>query len=97
MPDGRGKAPSAYDGVDGTALAKYSVGLAAQVSLLFGFLAAIDAVLVYFPSVQVPFAANVAFLYAFNLKSSLFSILPNSKNEGRKITDKDKETREYLS
>lgn len=95
MPNGGGKQPSAYDGVDGTALAKYSVGLAAQMSLLYGFLAAIDAVLVCFPSVKVPFAANVAFLYAFNLKSSLLSILPSSKNEPRKITDKDKGTQEY--
>ena len=95
MPNGGGKESSAYDGMDWTALAKYSVGLAAQMSFLFGFLAAIDAVLVCFPSVEVPFAANVAFLYSFNLKSSLFSILPSSKIEGRKITDKDKGTQEY--
>ena len=97
MPDdGGGKAASsAYGGLDWTALAKYSVGLAAQTSLLFGFLSAIDAVLARFPSVEVPFAANAAFLYAFNLRSSLFSILPSSKIEGRKITDKDKGTQEY--
>ena len=64
-------------------------------ALLFGFLAAIDAALGFFPSVTVPFAVNVAFLYAFNLRSSLFSILPSSKNEGRKITDRDKGTQEY--
>jgi len=90
-----GKEPSAYGGVDGMALAKYSVGLAAQMSLLFGFLSAIDAALVRFPSVGMPFAANVAFMYAFSLKSSLFSILPSSKNEGRKITDEGKGTQEY--
>ena len=97
MPDdGGGKAStSAYGGLDWTALAKYSVGLAAQTSLLFGFLSAIDAVLARFPAVEVPFAANAAFLYAFNLRSSLFSILPSSKIEGRKITDKDKGTQEY--
>jgi len=94
-PSAGGNEPRAYSGVDGTALAKYSVGLAAQMSLLFGFLAAIDAALVRFPSVGVPFAANVAFMYAFSLKSSLFSILPSSKNEGRKITDEDKGTQEY--
>ena len=93
-PSAGGKEPSAYGGVDGTALAKYSVGLAAQMSLLFGFLSSIDAALIRFP-VGVPFAANVAFMYAFSLKSSLFSILPSSRVEGRKITDEDKGTQEY--
>jgi tryptophan-rich sensory protein len=92
---GGGEKPSAYGGVDVTALTKWSVGIAAQMSLLFGFLAAIDAALGCFPSVKVPFAANVAFLYAFNLRSSVFSILPSSKNEGRKIKDEDKGTQEY--
>ena len=32
----------------------------------------------------------MAFPYAFNLRSSVFSILPSSKNEGRKIKDEDK-------
>jgi len=93
-PSAGGKEPSAYGGVDGTALAKYSMGLAAQMSLLFGFLSSIDAALIRFP-VGVPFAANVAFMYAFSLKSSLFSILPSSRVEGRKITDEDKGTQEY--
>ena len=77
------------------ALRKYSMGLAAQMSLLFGFLTAIDAALGCFPSVRVPFAANVAFLYAFNVRSSVFSILPSPKTEGRKVTDEQKGTQEY--
>ena len=77
--------PIVYEKVDWAALGKYSVGLVAQVSLLFGFLTAIDQILAhhYFSSVKVPFAANVIFLYVFNLKSSLFSILPSSSSEER--------------
>lgn len=86
MPNG-GESSFVYDKVDVAALGKYSVGLAGQVSLLFGFLAAVDKILARFSSVKVPFWANVIFLYAFNLKSSLFSLLPNSISEGRKLTD----------
>eukprot|EP00593_Proboscia_inermis_P000611 CAMPEP_0171299880 /NCGR_PEP_ID=MMETSP0816-20121228/8753_1 /TAXON_ID=420281 /ORGANISM="Proboscia inermis, Strain CCAP1064/1" /LENGTH=93 /DNA_ID=CAMNT_0011776051 /DNA_START=24 /DNA_END=301 /DNA_ORIENTATION=- len=74
---GDGIEPSVYDGVDWIALVKYTVGIAAQLSFLFAFLTGIDQTLARF-SLRIPFAANVIFFYAFNLKSSLFSILPTS-------------------
>jgi len=76
---------SIYETIDWTALVKYSVGLAGQLSLLFGFLTGMDKILAHYSSLKVPFAANVVFLYLFNLKSSLFSILPNSMSERRKL------------
>lgn len=78
-----------YDKVDKAALGKYSVGVATQLSLLFGFFTALDRILAHFSSVEVPFVANVIFLYAFNVRSSLFSILPNTNRdgEGRKLTE----------
>jgi len=80
-----------YDQVDWTALVKYAVGIAVQMSFLFGFFTGVDKILAhhYFsssPISRVPFALNVAFLYAFNLITSLFSILPSSNNERRKPT-----------
>lgn len=90
IPNGGGRSPYiVYDKVDKAALFKYSVGLATQVSLLFGFFTAVDRILAHFPSVKVPFVANVIFLYAFSLRSSLFSILPNtnSDSEGSKLTE----------
>jgi len=78
-----------YDTIDWTALVKYSIGLTGQLSLLFGFFSGIDKILAHYPSIQIPFVVNVIFLYLFNLKSSLFSILPNSKNERRKLNQEN--------
>jgi len=75
-----------YDTIDWTALVKYPVGLAGQLFLLFGFFTGIDKILAHYSLLsRVPFAVNVVFLYLFNLKSSLFSTLPVSKSEGRKL------------
>lgn len=80
---GENSSPFVYDRVDGTALCKYSAGIVTQMSLLFGLFTALDRILAHFSSFRVPFAANVLFLYAFNLKSSFFSILPSSSSEER--------------
>merc|ERR1719162_1087711 len=77
-----------YDSIDWTALlVKYPIGLAGQLLLLFGLFTGIDKLLAQpsFPLTKVPFAINAVFLYGFNLKSSLFSLLPNSQSEQRKI------------
>jgi len=77
---------SSYDAIDWTALVKYPVGLAGQLLLVFGFFTGIDTILAHYSSLKVPFLANVVFLYLFKLKYSLFSLLPNSMSERRKIT-----------
>jgi len=82
-PSGGGASKS-YEKVDWKAVAVYPLGLVAQVSLMFVFLAGVDKVVAHF-SLKVPFVANAIFLYAFNLKSALFSILPNKRDDGRKM------------
>ena len=82
-----------YDSIDWTAfLVKYPIGLAGQLLLLFGLFTGIDALLALPSSpltTKVPFAINVVFLYMFNVKSSLFSLLPNSPREQRKLQLED--------
>ena len=82
--NGGGRKASYYDKIDWKAIAKYSTGLAAQMSLIFGFLTGIDKIVVHF-SFKVPFALNFVLFYAFNLKSSLFSILPSRRSDGLKM------------
>ena len=82
-----------YDSIDWTALlVKYPIGLAGQLLLLFGLFTGIDTLLALPSSpltTKVPFAINVVFLYGFNIKSSLFSLLPNSPREQRKLQRED--------
>jgi len=83
---------STYEKLDTEALIKYPLGLAAQTALMFGFLTGIDKMLAYFspPLMKpLPFVVNFVFLYAFNLKSSFFSILPNKKSDGRKLNQEN--------
>lgn len=75
---------SSYDKIDWSALVKYPVGLAVQMALMFGFLTGVDKTVAHF-SLKIPLAVNFLFLYAFNLKSSLFSIFPQKKSDGRKM------------
>jgi len=78
--------PPQHDRIDWTTAVKYPVGLAGQWSLLFGLFHTIDTVRSrYYPSLHPPFLLNVAFLYFFNLKASVFSLLPNSKDERLKL------------
>lgn len=85
---GSTSSPSSYDKVDWAALIKYPVAVAVQLSLMFGFFTGIDKVVAHY-SLKVPFALNCVFLYSFNLKSSLFSIMPNKKSDGRKLTQEN--------
>lgn len=79
---------SSYDKVDWTALIKYPVGVAVQMSLIFGFLTGVDKLVAHF-SLKVPFAVNFLFLYAFSIKSSLFSILPSKKSGTKEQKQED--------
>ena len=76
---------SPYTHVDWSAMARYSMGLSVQMAFLFGFLIVVDLLVAKLPLQQIPFVVNFLFLYAFNLKSSLFSILPQRKSDGRKL------------
>ena len=83
--NGGGRKLSKYDNVDWSALVKYTFGLATQMSLMFGFLTGIDKVIERY-ALKVPFAIDFLFFYAFNLKSSLFSILPSRRSDGLKLS-----------
>jgi len=90
--DGRGPSsavPSTMmNKIDWNAMVKYSVGLTVQMSLIYGFFTGIDKIVARF-SLKIPFWANVAFLYGFNLKSSFFSILPGKRSDERKLKQED--------
>lgn len=83
--NGGARKPTTYDKVDWSALVKYAVGLAAQMSLMFGFLTGLDKAISHY-ALKVPFAVNVILFYAFNLKASLFSILPSRRSDGLKMS-----------
>jgi benzodiazapine receptor len=71
---------------DFAAVGKYALGLAVQMSLIFGVLTGIDKTLAKF-AIQIPFSANILFLYAFNLKTPSFSILPQKEETVSKRDD----------
>lgn len=75
--------------VDFGAIFKYVIGLTAQTSLIYAFLAiCIDKLLVStllkgrLGLQSIPIWANFLFFYVFNLMTSLFSILPINKQRG---------------
>lgn len=70
--------------VDYGAIGKWAVSLTGQVALIFGLLSGIDMLLAKY-SIKIPFYANIAFFYLFNLKTSIFSLLPNKKTEQQKL------------
>jgi len=78
-----------YKKVDLVALSKYSTGLGIQMALIFVFLAEIDNILASL-SLKIPFFCNFLFFYMFNLKSSIFSILPNRKRSREKNSEGQK-------
>lgn len=79
---------SSYEKIDWEALVKYPVGLGVQMALIFGFLKGVDKIVSYY-SLKIPFGLSMIFLYAFNLKSSLFSIFPQKKTDGQKLTQEN--------
>jgi len=71
-----------YTQIDWAALAKYSVGLATQMALIYSTFTVLDKVIAMAQrkwAFQIPTAIHFVFLYAFNLRTSFFSILPNQK------------------
>ena len=69
--------------VDWTSIMKYTIGLTVQMVLLYGFLRVLDYV-VASTFLTIPFGVNVLLLYVFNLKTSVFSILTQTKGSERK-------------
>jgi len=65
--------------IDFVAIGKYGAALAIQMSLIFGLFTGIDFLLAKYATIKVPFAVNFIFFYFFNLKTSIFSPLPNKK------------------
>ena len=83
VPNG-GASFTSYDKMDWAALTKYSVGLVVQLSLMFGLFTGIDKIVSSFQW-KVPFLVHFLFLYGFNLKASVFSILPNKRSSEEKL------------
>ena len=69
--------------VDWTSIMKYTIGLTVQMVLLYGFLSVLD-FLVASTFLIIPFGVNFFLLYVFNLKTSVFSILTQTKGSERK-------------
>ena len=69
--------------VDWTSIMKYTIGLTVQMVLLYGFLSVLDYV-VASTFLTIPFGVNFLLLYGLNLKTSVFSILTQTKGSERK-------------
>lgn len=74
--------------IDYVAVCKWVTSLTVQTAAAMGVLAMIDSLLARF-SLKVPFYANVAFFYFFNLTTSAFSLLPNRGKEQQKLEQAD--------
>lgn len=75
--------------VDYGAIGKWITSLTVQTALIMGVFTGIDKLVSRF-SLKIPFYANVVFFYIFNLKSSIFSLLPNRQNkEQQKLRQQD--------
>ena len=66
--------------MDFAAIGKYGAALTVQLSLIYGLLAGIDAIVAKY-TVKIPFYVNVIFFYSFNLITSIFSPLPSKRPE----------------
>ena len=77
--------PSTREGraaVDFGAIAKYSIGLALQLSLIFGVLTGMDALVArFYPGETLPVWANTVIFYLFNINTSVFSPLPSQPEQ----------------
>ena len=74
--------------IDWNAMLKYPAGITAQMLLILGVLTSIDLIMGRL-SLKIPLWFNALFFYFFNLKTSVFSILPNKRSDKRKITQED--------
>lgn len=69
--------------VDFGAIGKYGLGLALQLSFIFGFFTGVDTLLTRYASVdisKIPLWVNFILFYVFNLRTSLFSPLPSQSD-----------------
>lgn len=85
--------------IDWNAIVKYTVGLSGQWSLIAGFLKGIDwAQARFLPNLvgRVPFLVNFLFFYAFNIRSSFFSLLPNTKADTQGKKEKEWEWKKRI-
>ena len=78
--------------VDWTSITKYTIGLTVQMVLLYGFLSVLDYV-VASTFLTIPFGVNFLLLYVFNLQTSVFSILKQTKGSERKKLSKEASVR----
>ena len=78
--------------VDWTSIIKYTIGLTVQMVLLYGFLGVVDYV-VASTFLTIPFGVNFLLLYVFNLQTSVFSILKQTKGSERKKLSKEASVR----
>lgn len=75
--------------VDYAAIGKWAVGYSGQLLLIYGFLSILDKVVAKFNLLPLPYYITIPFFYAFNLKTSLFNLLPNQKTKSQKMTQDD--------
>ena len=78
--------------VDWTSIIKYTIGLTVQMVLVYGFLCILDYV-VASTFLTIPFGVNVLLVYVFNLQTSVFSILKQTKGSERKKLSKEASVR----
>jgi tryptophan-rich sensory protein len=74
--------------LDVKALAKWTIGYAGQVLLIYATLVGVDQVVAKY-SLKVPLWSKAVFFYLFQQVTSFFSLLPRKRTEQQKMTQKD--------
>ncbi|KAG7343996.1 TspO/MBR family protein [Nitzschia inconspicua] len=74
--------------VDYEAIGKWTIAYMGQLGLVYGFLWCLDKLVSRF-NLPLPYYATIPFFYSFNLKTSIFSLLPNKKLKSQKMTQGD--------
>jgi translocator protein len=75
--------------VDYSAIGKWTVAYTGQLGLIYGFLSVLDKIAARFNLLPLPYYVTIPFFYFFNLKTSVFSLLPNQKTKSQKMTQSD--------